>query len=180
LVTSRAIFWASIRTQELLAARRIDGAEQFFTRAVDFGYSKGPDETLAKWGHDEVLATVVRVIRTFRPDVIVMRFPTTGEGRHGHHTASAMLAVEAFEAAGDPSRFPDQFKRSRPGSRSESSGTLQLDSAALGRRCQRASQDRSWGLQRAPRPFLHGARRREPEHAQEPGIRIPRTPRHVD
>lgn len=99
-----------IRTQELLAARRIDGAEQFFTRAVDFGYSKGPDETLAKWGHDEVLSDVVRVIRTFRPDVIVMRFPTTGEGRHGHHTASAMLAVEAFEAAGDPSRFPDQLQ----------------------------------------------------------------------
>lgn len=103
-----------IRTQELLAARRIDGAEQFFTRAVDFGYSKGPDETLAKWGHDAVLSDVVRVIRTFRPDVIVMRFPTTGEGRHGHHTASALLAVEAFEAAGDPSRFPDQLQTLSP------------------------------------------------------------------
>lgn len=103
-----------IRTQELLAARRIDGAEQFFTRAVDFGYSKSPEETLAKWGHDEVLSDVVRVIRTFRPDVIVMRFPTTGEGRHGHHTASAMLAVEAFEAAGDPSRFPDQLQTLAP------------------------------------------------------------------
>ncbi|MDH4036183.1 MAG: PIG-L family deacetylase [Candidatus Krumholzibacteria bacterium] len=99
-----------IRTEELLAARRIDGAEQFFTRAVDFGYSKGPDETLATWGYDAVLGDVVRVIRTFRPDVIVMRFPTTGEGRHGHHTASALLAVEAFEAAGDPSRFPDQLR----------------------------------------------------------------------
>ncbi|MDM7914793.1 MAG: PIG-L family deacetylase, partial [Candidatus Eisenbacteria bacterium] len=100
-----------IRTQELLAARRIDGAEQFFTRAVDFGYSKGPDETLAKWGREEVLEDVVRVIRTFQPDVIVMRFPTTGEGRHGHHTASALLAVEAFEAAGDPARFPEQLDR---------------------------------------------------------------------
>lgn len=103
-----------IRTQELLAARRIDGADQFFTRAVDFGYSKGPDETLAKWGRDEVLSDVVRVIRTFQPDVIVMRFPTTGEGRHGHHTASALLAVEAFEAAGDAQRFPEQLNTTSP------------------------------------------------------------------
>ena len=107
-------FLGVIRTQELLAARRIDGAEQFFTRAVDFGYSKGHEETLAKWGHDAVLADVVRVIRTFRPDVIVMRFPTTGEGRHGHHTASALLAVEAFEAAGDPARFPEQLDTLAP------------------------------------------------------------------
>lgn len=98
-----------IRTQELLAARRIDGAEQFFTRAVDFGYSKSADETLAKWGREETLGDVVRVIRTFQPDVIIMRFPTTGEGRHGHHTASALLAVEAFEAAADPQRFPEQL-----------------------------------------------------------------------
>ncbi|RPJ47533.1 MAG: PIG-L family deacetylase, partial [Candidatus Latescibacterota bacterium] len=97
-----------IRTQELLAARRIDGAEQFFTRAVDFGYSKGPDETIEKWGREAILSDVVRVIRSFQPDVIVMRFPATGEGRHGHHTASALLAVEAFEAAGDPARFPEQ------------------------------------------------------------------------
>lgn len=103
-----------IRTQELLAARRIDGADQFFTRAVDFGYSKGPDETLAKWGRDEVRSDVVRVIRTFQPDVIVMRFPTTGEGRHGHHTASALLAVEAFEAAGDEQRFPEQLHTTSP------------------------------------------------------------------
>jgi LmbE family N-acetylglucosaminyl deacetylase len=103
-----------IRTQELLAARRIDGAEQFFTRAVDFGYSKNPDETLEKWGHDAILSDIVRVIRTFQPDVIVMRFPTTGEGRHGHHTASALLAVEASEAAGDPTRFPEQLETLAP------------------------------------------------------------------
>jgi len=103
-----------IRTQELLAARRIDGAEQFFTRAVDFGYSKGPDETLEKWGREAVLGDVVRVIRTFQPDVIVMRFPTTGEGRHGHHTASAFLAVDAFDAAGDPARFPEQLDTLAP------------------------------------------------------------------
>ncbi len=99
-----------IRTQELLAARRIDGAEQFFTRAYDFGYSKTPEETFRIWNRDSVLADVVWVIRQFRPDVIITRFPTTGEGGHGHHTASAMLAVEAFDAAADPTRFPEQLQ----------------------------------------------------------------------
>lgn len=99
-----------IRTQELLAARRIDGAEQFFTRAIDFGYSKTPDETLRFWGEKNVLSDVVWVIRRFRPDVIITRFPTTGEGGHGHHTASAILAGEAFKAAGDAGAFPEQLK----------------------------------------------------------------------
>ncbi len=103
-----------LRTQELLAARRLDGAKQFFSRAVDFGYSKGPEETLRIWGKEQVLADTVRVIRTFRPDVIVTRFPTTGEGGHGHHTASAILAEEAFKAAGDPSRFPEQLDTVTP------------------------------------------------------------------
>ena len=98
-----------IRTQELLAARRIDGAEQFFSRAYDFGYSKSPEETLQKWGHDKILSDVVWVIRNFKPDVIINRFPTTGEGGHGHHTASGILASEAFEAAADPSKFPEQL-----------------------------------------------------------------------
>lgn len=95
-----------IRTQELLAARRVDGAEQLFTRAVDFGYSKGPEETFEFWGRDSILADVVRAIRAFQPDVIVTRFPTNGGGGHGHHTASALLAEEAFAAAADPGRFP--------------------------------------------------------------------------
>jgi Uncharacterized proteins, LmbE homologs len=99
-----------IRTQELLAARRTDGSEQFFTRAIDFGFSKNPKETLAIWGHDLVLADVVWNIRRFQPDVIITRFPTTGEGGHGHHTASAILAGEAFAAAGDPTKFPEQLK----------------------------------------------------------------------
>ncbi|HEV2720377.1 MAG TPA: PIG-L family deacetylase, partial [Thermoanaerobaculia bacterium] len=103
-----------IRTQELLAARRIDGGEQAFTRAVDFGYSKNPQETLAIWGHDTILADVVWNIRRFQPDVIITRFPTTGEGGHGHHTASAILAVEAFKLAGDPNAFPDQLKYVSP------------------------------------------------------------------
>ena len=98
-----------IRTQELLAARRVDGAEQYFTRANDFGYSKNPEETFAIWNKDSILADVVYAIRKFRPDVIICRFPTTGEGGHGHHTASAMLAVEAFDLAADPSRFPEQL-----------------------------------------------------------------------
>jgi LmbE family N-acetylglucosaminyl deacetylase len=99
-----------IRTQELLAARKIDGAEQYFTRAYDFGYSKTPEETFRFWDKRKILYDVVWVIRQFRPDVIITRFPTTGEGGHGHHTASALLAAEAFDAAGDPDFFPEQFE----------------------------------------------------------------------
>lgn len=97
-----------IRTQELLEARRVDGGEQFFSRAVDFGYSKGPAETLAKWGENEVLSDVVRVIRKFRPDVIVTRFDADGSGGHGHHTAATLLARKAFALAADPDAFPEQ------------------------------------------------------------------------
>ena len=99
-----------IRTQELLQARSIDGAEQFFTRAVDFGYSKTPDETLEKWGKEKILSDVVWVIRKFKPDIIVTRFPTNGLGTHGHHTASALIAIEAFNLCGDPDAFPGQLK----------------------------------------------------------------------
>ena len=98
-----------IRTHELLAARRLDGGRQFFTRAVDFGYSKNPDETLRIWDHKGVVSDIVRVIRTFRPDVIITRFSPRGGG-HGHHTASAILAVEAFKLAGDPQAFPEQLE----------------------------------------------------------------------
>lgn len=103
-----------IRTQELLAARREDGGEQFFTRAFDFGYSKTPQETFTKWNKEKILSDVVWVIRNFKPDVIITRFPTTGEGGHGHHTASAILAEEAFHAAADPKRFPEQLKFVQP------------------------------------------------------------------
>ena len=99
-----------IRTQELLAARRIDGAEQLFTRAFDFGYSKNPEEALRIWNHEKILYDVVKIIRINRPDVVICRFPTTGEGGHGHHTASAILAQEAFEAAADSTKFPDQLQ----------------------------------------------------------------------
>jgi len=99
-----------IRTQELLAARRVDGGEQFFTRAYDFGFSKNPEETFNKWDKEKILADVVWVIRKFQPDVIINRFPVTGEGGHGHHTASGILANEAYAAAADPNRFPEQLQ----------------------------------------------------------------------
>src|SRR6476660_7506643 len=103
-----------IRTQELLSARRIDGGEHLFTRAFDFGYSKSPEETFTKWDKEKILSDVVWVIRKFQPDVIITRFPTTGEGGHGHHTASAILANEAFAAAADSKRFPEQLKWVKP------------------------------------------------------------------
>ncbi|TVZ51544.1 PIG-L family deacetylase [Dokdonia sp. Hel_I_53] len=99
-----------IRTQELLAARATDGGEQLFTRANDFGYSKHPDETLAIWNKEEVLGDVVWAIRTFQPDVIINRFDHRSPGStHGHHTSSAMLAVEAFDLAEDKTKYPDQL-----------------------------------------------------------------------
>ncbi|MCH2234666.1 MAG: PIG-L family deacetylase [Crocinitomicaceae bacterium] len=98
-----------LRTQELLAARSWDGARQFFTRAVDFGYSKSAKESLQKWGN-EVLEDVVLIIRKFKPDVIVTRFPPDKRGGHGHHTASCMLAMEAFDKAADPNYLPEQVK----------------------------------------------------------------------
>jgi LmbE family N-acetylglucosaminyl deacetylase len=100
-----------IRTQELLAARRIDGGEQLFSRANDFGYSKHPDETLKIWNKNEVLSDVVWAIRTFKPDVIINRFNHKTPGTtHGHHTSSAMLSIEAFDLAGDNLKFKDQLK----------------------------------------------------------------------
>ncbi len=99
-----------IRTQELLAAREIDGGEQFFSRAVDFGYSKHPDETFQIWDREKVLSDMVWVIRKFRPDVIICRFNTEPGTTHGHHTASAIIAGEAFKIANDPEVFPEQLK----------------------------------------------------------------------
>lgn len=100
-----------IRTQELLAARNIDGGEQFFTRANDFGYSKHPDETLKIWNKEKVLSDVVWAIRTFKPDVIINRFNHETPGTtHGHHTSSAMLSVEAFEMANDSTKYNAQLE----------------------------------------------------------------------
>lgn len=99
-----------IRTQELLAARRVDGAEQFFTRAYDFGFSKRTEEALAMWDKQKVLSDAVWVIRNFKPDVIITRFPEDSRAGHGHHSGSAVIAREAFVAAADPKMFPEQFK----------------------------------------------------------------------
>jgi LmbE family N-acetylglucosaminyl deacetylase len=98
-----------IRTQELLAARRLDHGEQFFTRAVDFGFSKSAAETLRIWDRDKILSDIVWTIRRWKPDVVVTRFSPDDDKTHGHHTASAILAREAFQAAGDPKRFPEQL-----------------------------------------------------------------------
>ena len=100
-----------IRTQELLAARRIDGGQQFFTRAIDFGYSKTAKETFAIWNKQEILSDVVGVIREFQPDVIITRFPPDERAGHGQHTASAMLAIEAFDISNNPTVFADQAKK---------------------------------------------------------------------
>lgn len=103
-----------LRTQELLAARSIDGGEQFFTTANDFGYSRNARETMLLWDSTRVLADIVWVIRKFRPDVLITRFPTDGSGGHGHHTASALLAEEAFRLAGRADAFPEQLTYVRP------------------------------------------------------------------
>lgn len=100
-----------IRTQELLSARRIDGAEQFFSRAFDFGFCKTSAEAISTWGHDKILSDVVWVIRKFQPDVIITRFPGDERAGHGHHQASEILAKEAFTAAADPNMFPEQLKQ---------------------------------------------------------------------
>jgi len=99
-----------IRTQELLSARRIDGGQQFFTRANDFGFSKNANETFAIWGKNEILSDVVRVIRQFKPDVILTRFPPDERAGHGHHTASAVLAQEAFDLTSRADYLPEQVK----------------------------------------------------------------------
>ncbi len=99
-----------IRTQELLAARKIDGANQYFSQAFDFGFSKSTDEALGFWNKELVLSNLVYVIRKLRPDIIFTRFPPDARAGHGHHSASAALAIEAYQAAADPKRFPEQLK----------------------------------------------------------------------
>ncbi|UZT99137.1 PIG-L family deacetylase [Chryseobacterium fluminis] len=99
-----------IRTHELLEARKLDGAQQFFTRAIDFGFSKNTTDTFKQWDADSITADVVWVIRQFRPDVIICRFPPTSAAGHGQHAASAVIAEKAFKLAGDKTAFPDQLK----------------------------------------------------------------------
>jgi LmbE family N-acetylglucosaminyl deacetylase len=96
-----------IRTEELLAARRADHAQQFFTPVYEFGFSKSSDEAFEKWGHEQMLGDFVRVIRQFRPEIIVSQFRGTTADGHGHHQAAGILTQEAFKAAADPVRFPE-------------------------------------------------------------------------
>ncbi|MFD2572921.1 PIG-L family deacetylase [Spirosoma soli] len=103
-----------IRTQELLAARRVDGPDQFFSRAYDFGFSKSTDEAVRTWGQDKVLADVVWMIRKYQPDVIITRFPPDARAGHGHHSASGFLAEEAFKISNDPTKFPEQLPYVKP------------------------------------------------------------------
>ncbi len=99
-----------LRAEELLASDQYYGVQERFSRVADFGFSKNPEETFAKWGgHDTALGDMVRVIRTFRPDVLVARFSGTSRDGHGHHQASSILTQEAFRAAADPKRFPEQI-----------------------------------------------------------------------
>ena len=164
-----------IRTQELLAARRIDHGRQFFTRANDFGFSKSPEETLRIWDREKILADVVWVIRKFRPDLVVTRFPTEDSDTHGHHTASARLAEEAFRAAADPKRFPEQLKFVSAWQPSRllwnSWAAFRAQIAQRAPRSDRLDQSRSRRLSAAPRQIVSRDRRRQPQHAQEPGIR---------
>jgi hypothetical protein len=103
-----------LRTQELLAARKLDGASQYFTRAIDFGFTKTASETMGKWGHDRILSDIVWVIRQQQPDVIVLCFSGTPADGHGQHQVSAILGREAFDAAADPAKFPEQLKWVKP------------------------------------------------------------------
>jgi len=103
-----------LRTQELLAARAIDGAEQYFTRAIDFGYSRSPEDTLSKWDRDLILGDIVWLIRRLKPDVVIQTIEGASSGRHGHHLASDQLVAEAFECSGDRKRFPGQLSLVHP------------------------------------------------------------------
>jgi len=110
LGTEQGVALGLIRTHELLEARKLDGAQQFFTRAIDFGFSKNTTDTFKQWNADSITADVVWVIRQFRPDVIICRFPPTAAAGHGQHAASAVVAEKAFKLAGDKNAFPDQLK----------------------------------------------------------------------
>ena len=164
---------AALRTEELLAAHRIDGAEQLFTRAVDFGYSFSIEETFERWGREEILGDYVRLIRMTRPDVILgLRPDGTGGGQH--HQASARLAREAFRAAGDPAKFPDQIDR---GAAPLAGGEVLLlrpvrvPRRSAPRSVQEVRHDRLRDLRPAARPHLRRDGQRSARDAQVSGLR---------
>ncbi len=110
----QGVLLGALRTQELLAARRDDGGSQYFTRAIDFGFTTSLNETVTDWGHDKILSDIVWVIRQTEPDVVILCFSGTPTDGHGNHQAAGVLGKEAYEAAGDPSRFPEQLKWVKP------------------------------------------------------------------
>ena len=173
---------AVLRTEELLAAHRFDGAEQYFTRAIDFGFSFSIEETLEKWGHQEILGDYVRMIRTIRPDVIV-GFVFDGDGGGQHHQASTRLTLEAFRAAADPAKIPEQLKEGlRPWQAEEvllhrwiwwtSGCTGCAGCTERAKRCRRADGSefrRRRCVRSGAGPHLQRDRRRGAQHAQVPG-----------
>ena len=159
-----------LRTEELLAVHRFDGAEQYFTRAVDFGFSFSVEESIEKWGHDEILGDFVRHIRTIRPDVIA-GFLCGGSGGGQHHQASARLTLEAFRAAADPSKYPEQIKEGlRPWQAKRVFCTEGFVAPQPARRARRdLLRVDVVGVRSAARPHLRRARARRRAHAQVPG-----------
>ena len=167
---------AVLRTEELLAVHKFDGAEQYFTRAVDFGFSFSVEETLEKWGGQVILGDYVRMIRTIRPDVIV-GFVYDGEGGGQHHQASARLSALAFHAAADPNAFPDQIAAGlrpwQPKKYYYTGGFFgppgKAPRAHRRRRVAAVHVHRRRHLRPDPRPHLQRDRRRGAQHAQVPG-----------
>ena len=159
-----------LRTEELLAVHRFDGGEQYFTRAVDFGYSFSVEETFEKWGRDEIVGDFVRLIRATRPDVIA-GFLCGGEGGGQHHQASTRLTAEAFKAAGDPSRYPEQIEEGlRPWRARRLFCTDFSGFGTAPQKRHRGPADRGHDRVRSgPRPHVCGARPRSTLHAQVPG-----------
>ena len=172
---------AVLRTEELEAMHRFDATEQYFTRAIDFGYSFSIEETLEKWGRDEIISDYVRLIRMTRPDVVVGMNPT-GTAGGLHHQTSGLLSREAFKAAGDPSRYPEQIREGlmpwQPRKYYYPAGGPGGGGARPARRA-RGRTAAAWraeggdvrrvGLRPAPRPHLRRDRHRRARHAQEPG-----------
>ena len=158
-----------LRTEELAAMHRFDGAEQYFTRAVDFGFSFSIEETFEKWGRDEIVGDFVRLIRTVRPDVIARPRPD-GDGGGQHHQASAILAREAFKVAGDPTKFPEQIKEGlRPWQPKKFYSPAGSAARRRRRRRPRPLDDQPGDVRSAARQDLRRDRHRSAQHAQVPG-----------
>ena len=158
-----------LRTEELAALHRFDGAEQYFTRAVDFGYSFSIDETFQKWGRDEITADYVRLIRTIRPDVIFGMSPRRQQRRPASQRVGGHLA-RRLQARGDPAKYPEQIKDGlRPWQPKKYYWTAGFGRRRRPTRAGEAVPHQLVGLRRAARPHVFGNRHRSAQHAQVPG-----------